>query len=259
MIFYKYHGTGNDFILVDNREQDKQLSRQFIAHLCKRNFGIGADGLILLENHDQGDFYMRYYNSDGNLSTMCGNGARCCVLFAQHIGVLTNDETNFYAADGLHYAKLLENNVIALEMNVNPQVEINGKAYIIDTGSPHYVRFVYNIDSINVKREGRIVRNSAQFKENGINVNFVEETNAGLFVRTYERGVENETLSCGTGVTAAAIAQFKKLRNKGNQIVPVQTLGGKLQIQIEAEGSNIEKIWLIGPAQEVFIGEVDID
>lgn len=259
MIFYKYHGTGNDFILVDNREKDKGLSQQTIANLCKRNFGIGADGLIMLENHKSADFYMRYYNSDGHLSTMCGNGGRCCVLFANHIGVLESQESNFIAADGAHYAKLLDENLVALQMNVSPDSEISGKAYIIQTGSPHYVRFVYNIDSIDVNREGKIVRNSAQFKKDGINVNFVEETKSGLFVRTYERGVEAETLSCGTGVTAAAMALFYKLRMKGNQVIPIQTLGGKLQIQIEAEGSEITKIWLIGPAQEVFIGEVDVD
>ena len=249
MLFYKYQGTGNDFILIDNRDQQIQLQKETIAAMCKRNFGIGADGLILLEHHEEGDFYMRYYNSDGNVSSMCGNGARCCVLFAKHIGLLESQETNFYAADGAHYAKLLDENLVALQMNVGSDTEISGKAYLIDTGSPHYIRFVYNIDSIHVQKEGRVIRNSAQFKREGINVNFVEETKSGLFVRTYERGVEDETLSCGTGVTAAAIAQFEKLRMRGNQVIPVQTLGGKLQVQIEADGTDIQKLWLIGPAQ----------
>lgn len=258
MIFYKYHGTGNDFIIVENLKGSIELSKETIQSLCKRHMGIGADGLILIEHHDEADFYMRYFNSDGNKSSMCGNGGRCAVLFSKHIGLIESNNTSFHAADGLHTAQLLENDIIALKMNNAPNHRIMGKSYVIDTGSPHYVRFGYNIDNMNVYKEGRVIRNSAQFKKDGINVNFVEELNNELFVRTYERGVENETLSCGTGVTAAAVAAFLKTNSKGNQTYNVKTLGGKLQVKIEAEGTNIHNLWLIGPAKEVFIGEVNV-
>ncbi len=260
MIFYKYHGTGNDFILIDNRAQSVVLNNEQISFLCKRHFGIGADGLILLENHEESDFFMRYYNKDGSTGTMCGNGGRCAVLFARQIGIISEDETKFHAADGLHTATIMPEGTIALKMNVNPDYQLNGKAYILDTGSPHYVRFTYNLDEMNVRKEGRIVRNSAQYKEKGINVNFVEEERDGIFVRTYERGVENETLSCGTGVTAAALAKFHKERMKTSSVINVRTLGGKLQVQIEVKGDEgeIERVWLIGPAKQVYIGEVNI-
>lgn len=260
MIFYKYHGAGNDFILIDNRELQIQLTNSTIAALCRRNFGIGADGFISIEKHNEADFYMSYYNSDGAIGSMCGNGGRCAVLFAYQLGIIEGNDASFYASDGLHAAKVLENDIVALKMNVSPKRQIVGNAYVIDSGSPHYVRFVYNVDNMNVKKEGRIVRNSAQFKQDGINVNFVEEQGPNsLFVRTYERGVENETLSCGTGVTASAIAQFYKNKLKNHQNFTIKTLGGKLQVQLEADGEDINSIWLVGPAKEVFIGEVDTE
>lgn len=259
MIFYKYHGTGNDFIIVDNREETISISQHRIAEICSRHTGVGADGFILIENHHVGDFYMRYYNSDGNVSTMCGNGGRCAVLFAKQIGVIEQNETNFAAADGMHYAEILDNGLIALKMNAIGDVEINGKAFVLDTGSPHYVRFMYDVDELDVCKEGQLVRNSAQFKREGINVNFVEERGRTLFVRTYERGVEGETLSCGTGVTAAAISLYRKQNYRGNKLIPIETLGGKLKVQIESsEFRKIDRVWLIGPAVEVFIGDIAI-
>jgi len=259
MIFYKYHGTGNDFILLDNRDDLFPKDAALVRSLCTRHFGIGADGLILLENDDETDFYMRYFNSDGRESTMCGNGGRCLVLFAKHIGVISKEETVFRAKDGLHYAKILDKTNVALKMNFSDDLELHGQAYILDTGSPHYVRFMYNVDQMNMFKEGRMVRNSARFKKEGINVNFVEEMEDGLKMRTYERGVEAETLSCGTGVTAAAISWYHKERKQGNKLVNVQAPGGKLKVQLEAnEDGELEHVWLIGPAREVFIGEIDI-
>ncbi len=259
MIFYKYHGTGNDFILVNNMDLSIQLTKDEVSYMCERHFGIGADGLILLEPHDEGDFYMRYFNSDGSTSTMCGNGGRCAVKFARDIEVINKDNTKFFAADGAHLASILDNGDVALKMNVDPNYQLAGQAYIFDTGSPHYVRFIYNLDHLNVKKEGRIVRNSAQFKKNGINVNFVEESKQGIFVRTYERGVEDETLSCGTGVTAASLAYFYKNRINKSTVVNVETLGGPLKVQIELDENNqIHRVWLIGPAQDVFKGEIEL-
>ncbi len=260
MIFYKYHGTGNDFILIDNRNKNHQLSSPQINFLCEQHFGVGADGLIMIEPHQTSDFYMSYYNSDGKSSSMCGNGGRCAVLFAKQLGIFEGTSCTFHAADGIHHANVIEGDQIALRMNVDTNYEIHGTAYILDTGSPHYVRFKYNLDQIDMNKEGKVVRYSAAYKKTGgINVNFVEETDKGIFVRTYERGVEAETLSCGTGVTAASLAYFFKERKSKSSVVHVETLGGSLRVQIEIdENQQVHSVWLIGPAQEVFIGEIDI-
>lgn len=260
MIFHKYHGTGNDFIIIDNRDKTIQLSEKTVAQLCTRHFGIGADGLILIEPHADADFYMRYYNADGKISTMCGNGGRCAVLFAKHASIIEGNKTTFFAADGAHEAVLLENNTISLKMNAADKPVIVGTAYVIDTGSPHFVRYTYNVENINVRKEGRIVRNSASYKQKGINVNFVEENSAeSIYVRTYERGVEDETLSCGTGVTASAICQYHKQRLRGNKTIQVETLGGPLSVTINGtDFRSIDSVWLNGAAKAVFIGEVII-
>lgn len=260
MIFHKYHGTGNDFIIIDNRDKTIQLAEKTVAQLCARHFGIGADGLILIEPHDDADFYMRYYNSDGKLSTMCGNGGRCAVLFAKHASIINGNTTTFFGADGAHEAIFQENGIISLKMNVSDEPEIVGSAYVIDTGSPHFVRFTYNVENIDVKKEGRIVRNSASFKKEGVNVNFVEENSSeSIYVRTYERGVEDETLSCGTGVTASAICQYHKQRLRGNKTIQVETLGGLLSVTINgSDFRSIDSVWLNGSAKAVFIGEISI-
>jgi len=259
MIFYKYHGTGNDFVLIDNRVSKWAPTEEQVKKICSRHFGVGADGLLIIEDSSEADFNMLYYNADGRKSSMCGNGGRCAVKYAKQVGIVSKTDVSLLAADGLHFAKILENGHVALKMNFSPDHELRGQAYILDTGSPHYVRFKYNLDSMNMIQEGRMVRNSAQYKTDGINVNFVEETIDGLKIRTYERGVEDETLSCGTGVTAAAIAWFFKERKRDNQLIKVHTLGGQLHVQIEVDDNKeIEHVWLVGPAKEVFIGEIEI-
>ncbi len=259
MIFYKYHGTGNDFVLVDNRKGDITITTEQVQKMCERHFGIGADGLILVETDPEVDFSMIYYNSDGNVSSMCGNGGRCVVKFARLMGIISENSTLFRAADGIHTAKILKDGNIALQMNVSNDHELYGQAYILNTGSPHYVRFRFGIDRLNMIKEGRNVRNSPKFKREGINVNIVEEMPDRLQIRTYERGVENETLSCGTGVVAAAVSWYFKERKKNNEIVHVETKGGNVAVELHGnEHGKIETAWLIGPAREVFIGEVDI-
>ena len=205
--FHKYQGTGNDFIIIDNREfifpkNDTNL----VAKLCDRKFGIGADGLLLLESHSQHDFNMVYYNSDGNLSSMCGNGGRCLVHFAQQLGVI-GDHTTFQAVDGVHHASL-QGDIISLGMNNVGRIEEFERYVFLNTGSPHHVEIVENLEDFDVFSEGRKIRND-RYGKKGANVNFVTQITADTFaVRTYERGVEAETLSCGTRVTAVAIGMY---------------------------------------------------
>ncbi|RYZ47436.1 MAG: diaminopimelate epimerase, partial [Chitinophagaceae bacterium] len=204
--FFKYQGTGNDFIIFDNRDGNLTLSREQVALLCNRRFGIGADGLMLLNTHPDFDFEMKYYNADGGESTMCGNGGRCLVKFAADCGIL-REEYRFLAIDGEHLARIASNGNVALKMNDVASVQNGDDHFVLNTGSPHYVSQVKNVMALDVVKQGRAVRYSNAFAKEGINVNFVEKTgNAeGIIVRTYERGVEDETFSCGTGVTAAAI------------------------------------------------------
>lgn len=255
MKFYKYQGTGNDFIMIDNREQKFSSSAHLVQKLCDRRFGIGADGLILLENSNEHDFKMVYFNSDGNPSTMCGNGGRCIVAFAKQLGIISNKAT-FEAIDGVHCAKI-ENDEVSLEMISVNDVMKNGNDYVLNTGSPHYVAFVeQDIEEYPVYQQGFSIRNSEPFKQEGINVNFVSIKGEGIFVRTYERGVEDETLSCGTGVTAAAIATYLKT-NKNPTLI--QTLGGNLKVSFEANSNHsFTNVWLIGPATLVFEGLINI-
>lgn len=223
--FYKYHGTGNDFILIDNRLNDFPVSNEVIRNLCDRNTGIGADGLILLSYKDGYDFEMNYFNSDGNSATMCGNGGRCAVAFANKLRII-NNKTIFSAIDGAHRAEILKDNdcgmIVKLDMQDVKKTETLDEAFIIDTGSPHYINFVKNVSEIDVIAEGRKIRNNERFVPGGINVDFVEENNNTLFVRTYERGVENETLSCGTGVVASAIAYAYKENKTGHFNVSIR-------------------------------------
>lgn len=253
--FYKYQGTGNDFIMIDNRSKLFNSSdNQLVARLCDRRFGIGADGLILLENDSETDFRMIYFNSDGNTSSMCGNGGRCIVKFAHDLGVIS-DKTTFIAIDGLHDA-YIENNLVHLKMiNVGP-IEKNEQFFFMNTGSPHYVEFVNDLDSFPVYAEGYKIRNNDRFKKEGTNVNFVQSISPDTIgVRTYERGVEDETWSCGTGVTASAIAaSFKGYRSPVN----VKTKGGDLLITFSANGDVFENVFLCGPAERVYTGVVNI-
>jgi diaminopimelate epimerase len=259
-IFFKYEGTGNDFILIDNRNKNSSfLDSEFIAHLCHRRFGIGADGLILLEEEGGFDFKMVYFNADGRQSTMCGNGGRCIAAFAHHLGIVSNIGI-FNAIDGPHAFKISEANersaLVSLKMKDVKEITKQGEDYILDTGSPHFIRFVEETKSIDVFKEGREIRNSEQFGEGGINVNFVSTFKGNIIMRTYERGVEDETLSCGTGVTAAALASVfsKKTPFAGN--VSVRTKGGELSVQFKIQEQTFSDIWLIGPANLVFKGEL---
>lgn len=253
--FYKYQGTGNDFVMIDNRKltfpaDDEQL----VKSLCDRRTGIGADGLILLQDHPDYDFEMVYFNADGRLGSMCGNGARCTVRFAKQLGVI-EDVAYFLAADGEHQANI-ERNQIQLKMGDVTSVEQIGEDYYLNTGSPHYVRFVDEVQELDVYTEGRAVRYNGRFKAEGTNVNFVERlSDNDIYVRTYERGVEDETLSCGTGVTACALVAGLE---GAESPVSVKTPGGNLQVTFERHGLGFRYIYLIGPAKLVFSGTMPI-
>lgn len=254
--FYKYQGTGNDFIIIDNRKSAiKQLEVSAIKKLCDRRFGIGADGLILLQNKNGYDFEMVYYNSDGSQS-LCGNGSRCTVAFAKELKII-DTQTSFEAIDGKHNA-LIKNGIISLKMNEVKNIKDNSDHYFLNNGSPHYVKFVSDIEKYDVYTEGKKIRNNERFKEKGTNVNFVEWKENYLFVRTYERGVEDETLSCGTGVTAAGlIASYKNLTKEN--YCNIKTQGGDLKILFQKNKDNsFSDIWLEGPAQFVYKGEIEI-
>ncbi|MBW7891083.1 MAG: diaminopimelate epimerase [Chitinophagaceae bacterium] len=257
--FFKYQGTGNDFIILDNREHlYTNLLTEQIRLLCNRRFGIGSDGLILLNNHPDYDFEMDYFNKDGERSTLCGNGGRCLVKFAFDSG-LKKTVYHFLAADGPHEAEIDLQGLVRLKMKDVKETTTLNDHFIVDTGSPHYVKFVQDLSKINVVEEGRKIRYSDEFADNGINVNFVEPlNNHSIFVRTYERGVENETLSCGTGVTAAALVAAHH-ENSFNEIV-VETKGGKLSVEFDlSDDQQYSNIWLCGPAEMVFKGEIEIE
>jgi len=254
--FHKYQGTGNDFVVIDNRQNKfGKYDAKRISHLCDRKFGIGADGLILLENDDLCDFRMVYFNSDGNQSSMCGNGGRCIVAFARFLGII-DTKTKFMAIDGVHHAEI-KNEVVHLYMqNVN-NIQNFGNHLFLDTGSPHHVELTQALDQKNIKVNGSKIRNNERYKTNGVNVNFVEKINDVKFaVRTYERGVEDETLSCGTGVTAVALAMHYLGETEKN-LISLVTRGGDLKVSFERLENGYKKIKLIGPAKIVFKGEIE--
>ncbi|WP_430412970.1 diaminopimelate epimerase [Kordia sp.] len=253
--FYKYQGTGNDFVLIDNRQlQFPKNNSKLIHYLCDRKFGVGADGLILLEHDAIHDFKMVYYNADGNESTMCGNGGRCMVAFANFLGVIQN-ETTFMAIDGKHFATI-KNDTVNLQMQDVTSVEKHENHVFLDTGSPHHVQFNDTIDQFDIKKEGAAIRYGAPYFEEGTNVNFVKKiSNAEFRVRTYERGVEDETLSCGTGVTAVAVAMHSLKETSATEIT-LQVEGGTLQVSFQKEGNSYTNIFLKGKATHVFKGEI---
>jgi diaminopimelate epimerase len=256
--FHKYQGAGNDFILLNNRYNSyTALSESQIKLLCDRHFGIGADGLMLLEDLKGHDFKMVYFNSDGRQSTMCGNGGRCIVRFAQDLKII-NASTNFLAIDGPHDAKIEENGIVSLKM-IDVHYEFkDGADYILNTGSPHYVVFADSVSKIDIVEEARAIRYSEPYKEHGINVNFVKINDAqSIEIRTYERGVENETLSCGTGVVAASLA-FALKENLNSGRIHVAAKGGKLFVDFKRDGNSFTDIWLNGPAVKVFEGSIEI-
>lgn len=257
--FYKYQGTGNDFVIIDNRQGNfPKNNTKFIKFLCDRKFGIGGDGLILLEKDEDpaSDFKMVYYNSDGNESSMCGNGGRCIVAFA-HFLEMIKEKTVFNAIDGLHEATI-NGSEVSLKMKDVSKIKFENKDVVMDTGSPHFVRFTSDVDFLILKKEGAGVRYSEKYKTEGINVNFVAENGENSFkVRTYERGVEDETLSCGTGVTAVALAAHHTQKTTANEVV-LQTQGGKLKVHFSKTKNGYDNIWLTGPAIQVFKGEIPL-
>lgn len=259
--FYKFQGCGNDFIIIDDRNENFHLSTSEIENLCNRRFGIGADGLILIRNHPELDFEMVYYNSDGKLSSMCGNGSRCVVSLAFDLGLI-QENTTFNAADGLHEA-IIRNvtskneKIVAVKMRDVHEIEINNEFIFLNTGSPHVVIKKQNIDNFDVLTEGKKIRYNERFKKEGTNVNFIEGKGEFLKVRTYERGVEDETLSCGTGVTASAIAASVINSKEGNNSCKIKTSGGELLVNFYKENNSAKNVWLEGPAVFVFNGEIE--
>ena len=256
--FSKYHGAGNDFILVDNRNQEYTLDQELIAKLCERRYGIGADGLMILENSDSYDFNMRYYNSDGNEGSMCGNGGRCIVAFAKDLGIIA-DITEFTAVDGLHKAKINTSGIntydISLNMNDVSNIKEEDNIFFLDTGSPHHIEFVDDVSKVDVYNKGKQIRYSDKYKaNNGTNVNFIEVTASGLKIRTYERGVEDETHACGTGATAAAIAFAIKNKEYNKEII-LEALGGVLRLRFDFNNNIFNNIVLSGPTKLVFKGK----
>ena len=256
--FYKYQGTGNDFVMIDNRtnffpKEDIQL----IERLCDRRFGIGADGLILLENDSDTDFRMVYYNSDGNESSMCGNGGRCLVAFANQLGVISN-QAIFMATDGLHHASVGNDAIVSLQMIDVDEIQKKDSYTFLNTGSPHHVQIVEDLKNYNVKDSGASIRYGELYGEKGSNVNFVKKIDEDTFsVRTYERGVEDETLACGTGVTAVAIA-MNATGETDKTSINLNVEGGKLNVSFDKMGDHFTNVFLTGPAKFVFKGSIEI-
>lgn len=255
--FEKYEGAGNDFILIDQWDHRYELSGEVVNLLCDRHFGIGGDGLMLLRRHPEFDFEMVYYNADGAPGSMCGNGGRCIARMAFTKGY-TRQSARFIASDGPHIAKIMDEWKVQLQMMDTTGVQRFGDDLFLDTGSPHYIRQVKQVSETDVVGEGRSIRYNDTFRANGTNVNFMMPFEDGYFVRTYERGVEDETLSCGTGVTAAALAAAWQQQLTGAQSVKIHTRGGLLAVHFNARGDVFTDIWLEGPAKKVFEGVITI-
>ncbi|WP_341901178.1 diaminopimelate epimerase [Fluviicola taffensis] len=255
--FVKYQGTGNDFILIDNRSGEwDSLSISTIQKLCDRRFGVGADGLIKINSLPGTDFEVDYYNSDGSKS-FCGNGARCSVAFAHDLGITAN-AVSFMAIDGMHEA-VKKDGLVFLKMNDVSGIDTTQKEFVLNTGSPHFVHFTENVADFDIVAYGKQIRYSDKYKEEGINVNAIHQLEEHAFeIKTYERGVEDETLSCGTGVTAAALALGEKNKVTGNFEYQVKSQGGELSVKFTRAESKFTNIWLIGPAVAVFKGEVNV-
>ncbi|MDR2586071.1 MAG: diaminopimelate epimerase [Prevotellaceae bacterium] len=263
--FYKYQGAGNDFVIIDGKRCVPELSPKIINNICDRRFGIGADGVMVIGNDPDVDFTMRYYNADGNEGSMCGNGGRCLAAFAAGV---EKERLVFSAVDGIHHAKVVkrfeDKYIIQLKMNDVNHIElVREGGFFLDTGSPHLLFFGTDIAAMDVKDRGSFWRNHPDFAPKGTNVNFVEVVDGdSLFVRTFERGVEDETFACGTGVTAAAIAAYVRSihwnmsLSKGIHTYCIKTLGGDLQVSFQAEGMHFSDVQLTGPATFVFEGDI---
>ena len=256
--FYKYQGTGNDFVMIDNRSNTfPKENTELVAHLCDRRFGIGADGLILLDNDATTDFRMVYYNSDGNLSSMCGNGGRCLVAFAKKLNVIQN-ETTFMATDGLHHATVGADGIVSLQMIDVAEIKNTQDYSFLNTGSPHHVQIVEDLQHFNVKENGAAIRYGNLYGQAGSNINFVKKIDETTFsLRTYERGVEDETLACGTGATAVAIAMNATGQTNSNEI-NLNVEGGKLAVSFDKVNEKYTNVFLKGPAEFVFKGTIEI-
>src|SRR4030095_16571672 len=256
--FFKYQGTGNDFIVVDNRDNKYSSLREYqVRALCDRRMGIGADGFMMLNAKTGYDFEMKYFNSDGRESSMCGNGGRGIIKFAYHLGIHKN-EYKFWSVDGEHDAEIDTDGTVSLKMKDVERVKKIHGDFILDTGSPHYIKLVNDVMNVDVYKKGRDIRYSKDFEQEGINVNFVEQADDDkIIVRTYERGVEDETYSCGTGVTAAALVCYHN--ENGFNDVEVKTLGGSLNIEFDrTDEDKYSNIWLCGPAEKVYQGSIEI-
>ncbi len=263
--FYKYHGTGNDFVMIDNRQLTfPKNDTKTIQFLCDRRFGIGADGLILLENDnltdlsaEKVDFKMVYYNADGQESSMCGNGGRCLTAFAKKLGII-QEKATFLAVDGLHHATISDSDLVSLQMIDVTAISFQPDYVFLNTGSPHHVILVDNLNQLDVKKEGAAIRYSSLYGQAGSNVNFVQPLGDNHFrLRTYERGVEDETLSCGTGATAVAIA-MQALGKTDASLIDLEVEGGKLQVSFTAMHGKYTQVHLIGPATFVFEGKIKL-
>ena len=255
LVFQKYQATGNDFVIVDNRDGRYSFSVDEIKKICDRKFGVGADGIMLIEKHPSMDFNLIYFNADGSPS-LCGNGSRAAVKMASSLGMV-NGNAKFNAYDGLHEAEILPSGIVRLKMNDVKEIRNSGDGVFLNTGSPHFIKWVNGIRDYPVFDEGRKIRYSDSFKPTGVNVNFVEQLgDNSIFVRTYERGVEDETLSCGTGVTAAALASVSR---QNISPVAVKTLGGELSVEFKvSHDGSFTDIFLIGPAKMVFKGVLEL-
>ena len=273
--FYKYQGAGNDFLLADNRDGSLRLSPEQVAKLCDRRYGVGADGLMLLESSDGYDFRMVYYNSDGSGGMMCGNGGRCIVAFAADKGL---EHFDFDAADGYHTAQILscQGNAKTVRLKMKDVdgvlwyerlegVTCVSDGYFLDTGTRHYVRFVSGIESYDVVVEGRDIRyNAPELQPIGANVNFVEPDEEGIKVRTYEKGVEDETFACGTGIVASCVASYMKgvpvssIESDGRVSYEVMAKKDKLSVDfIPGTDSVAQDVWLTGPA--VYVAKIVVE
>ena len=255
--FSKYNGAGNDFILIDDRKNLINDNKSLITYLCDRHFGIGADGLIILKESSNSDFEILHYTSDGNLGSLCGNGSRCAVLFAFNKDIISTN-TVFHAFDGIHNAEILGNGLIKMDMKLNSDIVSNSYGTWLDTGSPHLVVENNDTDELDVNNEGRLIRYNDFYKEEGVNINFVEKISDNQFkIRTYERGVENETLACGTGSTASAICMnFLGRTNSSN--ITMQCKGGDLNVKFHSSEKDYNEISITGPAKKVFEGTIEV-
>tara|TARA_Y100001936_G_scaffold76957_1_gene75447 strand:+ start:26 stop:814 length:789 start_codon:yes stop_codon:yes gene_type:complete len=255
--FSKYNGAGNDFILIDDRKNSLNNDKSLIRYLCDRHFGIGGDGLIILKKSNKYDFEILHYNSDGNLGSLCGNGSRCAVLFAFNKDIIKRN-TIFSAFDGIHNAEILSNGLIKMQMKLNSDIVSNSYGTWLDTGSPHLVIEKDDTDKLDVNNEGRLIRYNDLYKKEGVNVNFIEKISDDQFkIRTYERGIENETLACGTGSTASAICMNFLGRSNSNNIT-MKCKGGDLNVQFNSSEEGYKEISTTGPAKLIFEGTVKV-